>query len=259
MITITNNKVLGFVPRWATYPGFSLLFDNPGDSVSPMTEDGGLVKIDNAITDTGELSLYQAFVDTFSELGVPLLTNTYLFCPLPPYSYHLTVWDSINLGNIGSVSNLADREILEPFIFEFPGAFLRENRFTEVINASPLVTATDWNISFKFRDLAKWGNSAIVARLKPADAQSEAVLKRVADQREALYNKFPVQISHREFSPHITLGYFGNRESAQLTTPLIDAWTELMQASTDKLSITFNSISLYGFTDMVTFFKEVSQ
>jgi hypothetical protein len=29
MITITNHKISGFDPRWATFRGFSLLFDNP--------------------------------------------------------------------------------------------------------------------------------------------------------------------------------------------------------------------------------------
>jgi hypothetical protein len=34
VITVTNAKVGGFVPQWAAFRGFSILFDNPGDSLS---------------------------------------------------------------------------------------------------------------------------------------------------------------------------------------------------------------------------------
>lgn len=35
MITITNNKIAGLVPVWATFKGFSLLFDNPSECFQP--------------------------------------------------------------------------------------------------------------------------------------------------------------------------------------------------------------------------------
>ena len=33
-ISITNQKVAGFIPLWSEFRGFSLLFDNPSDSLS---------------------------------------------------------------------------------------------------------------------------------------------------------------------------------------------------------------------------------
>ena len=50
-------------------------------------------------------------------------------------------------------------------------------------------------------------------------------------------------------------GYFANKESAQLATPLIADWVEIFEETVSDLTITYHSISLYGFTDMITFFK----
>jgi hypothetical protein len=33
VITVTNAKVRGFLPEWAAFRGFSILFDTPGDTL----------------------------------------------------------------------------------------------------------------------------------------------------------------------------------------------------------------------------------
>jgi hypothetical protein len=91
--------------------------------------------------------------------------------------------------------------------------------------------------------------------LKPADQKFVEILKEIATRREVLYKNFPVKIAHSEYAPHVTFGYFANKESAQLTTPLISEWEKIFEEAIKDMTITYHNISLYGFTDMITFFK----
>src|SRR5574338_472367 len=100
MITVSNAKVAGFVPEWAAFRGFSVLFDSPGESLR-RTDRAALLACD--VDQDQALGLYRALRDALAALDVRLLTHTYLFCPLPPASYHVTAWDGANDGNLGSV------------------------------------------------------------------------------------------------------------------------------------------------------------
>ncbi|WP_332696198.1 hypothetical protein [Halalkalibacter lacteus] len=50
------------------------------------------------------------------------------------------------------------------------------------------------------------------------------------------------------------LGYFANKELAELSTSLIEEWNDKLLQNTSGQTITFTSNSLYGFTSMETFF-----
>lgn len=252
MITITHDKILGFTPRWAPYNGFSLLFDNPDGGFSPLQENNQLMKLDSASSHP-TLELYQAFVDTLDLIDTNLLTNTYLFCPLPPSTYHVTVWDGLNVGNLADV-NPSEQERWTDFVNKLPHTFHENSEFTSWAEASSLTQNLDWNIIFRLDTFYKWGTGMGIL-LKPADQESAQILTDIKNLREDLYKKFPVKISHPEYVPHVTLGYFANRESAQLTTPLIADWAKTFEEAVGDMTITYNSISLYGFTDMITFFK----
>ncbi len=252
MITITHDKILGFAPVWAPFNGFSLLFDNPDSGFTPLQENKKLMKLDNVLSHS-TLVLYQAFIDTLDRIDTDLLTNTYLFCPLPPSTYHVTVWDGLNVGNLARLSP-SENETWARFVEELPNSFQEDREFTDWSSVSSLTQNPDWNITFQFGTLYKWGTGMGVI-LKPADSGSEQTLREIENRRENLYANFPVKISHPEYVPHVTLGYFANRESAQLTTPLISDWGKMFEEATRDLTITYHGISLYGFTDMITFFK----
>ena len=252
MITITHDKILSFTPRWAPYNGFSLLFDNPDRGFSPLQENNQLMKLDSASSHP-TLELYQAFVDTLDLIDMNLLTNTYLFCPLPPSTYHVTVWDGLNVGNLTDV-NPSEQERWTDFVNKLPHTFHENSEFTGWASASLLTQNRDWNITFRYDTLHKW-SSGMGILLKPADQESAQILKEIENCREDFYENFPVNIAHSEYTPHVTLGYFANKESAQLTTPLIADWAKIFEEVVRDLTITYNTISLYGFTDMITFFK----
>lgn len=252
MITITHDKILGFTPLWAPYNGFSLLFDNPDGGFSRLQQNGERMKLDS-VSSHPTLELYQACVDALNKIDPNLLTNTYLFCPLPPSTHHVTVWDGLNVGNLVDVTP-SKQQTWGDFIRNLPHTFHEDSEFTRWANASPLTQNLDWDITFRLDTLYKWG-SGMGILLKPTDQKSERLLTEIVNHREALYENFPIKIKHFEYVPHVTLGYFANKESAQLATPLIADWAEIFEEMVSDLTITYHSISLYGFTDMITFFK----
>lgn len=255
MITITQNKVAGFEPRWAPFAGFSLLFDNPGDS---LTVDGDLAKITCASAAQGPLDLYSGLEKALEDLDRDLLIRTYLFCPLPPSSYHVTVWDGINVDNIWSVKP-AVRSDWSVFLNGLAPSLNGPPASMEVVTRSAL---GKWSgsISFQFEKLTLWGNQVLVARLQPAEEASERSLKDLSARRkdlsEAAGRELGVNFS-RSYSPHITLGYFANQEHAQIAHARMEHWTERFMAKLRESVITYASLDIYGFTDMASFFKVI--
>jgi hypothetical protein len=255
MMPITNPKIASIEPQWAPFKGFSLLFDNPGSSVSLMGE--RLLMADCSLDGNDDLALYRRFVGFLDAIGTHRLRDSYSFCPLPPYSYHVTVWDGLNDGNAGRVP-ADDQPRLTDFLNHLPDALGTDREFTPYVMRSALVTRVDRSIRFQFKALAKWSNQSLVAVLMPADGDSEHEFEQIVQDRAALSAQFQDRFGitmRTGYHPHVTLGYFANEQYAELCSTLVDGWTERLQEMVGRLTITFRSISLYGFTDMVTFFK----
>jgi hypothetical protein len=253
MISITNEKVAGFDPRWASFKGFSLLFDNLGMS---LTTAGPVAYIDCDVDGDADLLLYKALRNSLANIGLDILTNTYLFCPLPPASYHVTVWDGVNDGNVAHVV-AAHRSECEGFLQGLPYSLCESDLFPEIA-ASAAVSTPDWNIQFKFGWLEKWSNVSIVARLVPAIDTSAKAIRGLTDARAALTADFERRFGIRlqkTYVPHVTLGYFANQDLAEQATPFMESWNATFQHETSNLMMEVHRVSLYGFTDMATFFK----
>jgi len=61
---------------------------------------------------------------------------------------------------------------------------------------------------------------------------------------------------YEKYSPHFTLGYFANKDYGKLfTKDLLNELGKTFKKNLANQTIKFSSISLYGFTDMTTFFK----
>ncbi len=252
MFTISNQKVAGFEPRWADFRGYSLLFDNPGDS---LTSSGALLALDNQVDTNPELGFYQALNNSVGAIGREMMIRSYLFCPLPPSSYHVTVWDG---GNDANVANVVPgyRPQLEAQLKDFPSSLAQKNPLTDLVFAFPLVT-NQTIITFRFDRLVKWGNNVLVARLMPSE-DSQAEFQELVALRSSLSAEFAAVTGlslSRQYAPHVSLGYFANQESAQQVTPCIDTWSEVVREQIGEQHLAFHSVSLYGFTDMAHFFK----
>ena len=251
MFSITNDKVAGFTPRWQTFRGFSILFDNPGDC---LTASGLCLHLVGDVDTDGALGFYKALRDSLACLDPDLLTATYLFCPLPPPSYHVTVWDGANDGNASFVVS-DKRPALERLLAGLPDTLALPQEITAPAFHSPLVRRRDWDIEFRFDRLAIRG--ALVARLSPTQASEEAFAAFV-DERHRLndfiHETFGIA-AYDDYTPHVSLGYFGSREGAQSARPCLRDWNALFAERMEGRTITFSQASLYGFTDMATFFR----
>jgi hypothetical protein len=253
MLPITNEKVTGLEPHWAEFRGFTLLFDNPGASLKAIHS---IAYLECDVDADPDLSLFKAFREGLQRIGLEFLSKTYLFCPLPSESYHVTVWDGINASNLDKVVS-EHRPGCGRFLQALPDSVQDTSLFPEITN-SELLTRPDWNIRFKFAKIEKWGNVSIVALLEPADDESAAALHTLKNARTALTSDFERKFGvgpYPNYTPHVTLGYFANHDAAEQASPLMEAWNHSFHALTTGLTLELNQVSLYGFTDMATFFK----
>lgn len=254
MFLVTNPKIAGFIPEWSEFRGFSILFDNPGDRLLPLDDQDNLNMLSCDLK-SEKLKLYKSLNQTFSQF--PEMSGTYLFCPLPFHSYHVTLWDGINDANVQNILPEYRSEAGD-LLQELPGSLLKKSEFLEIENR-PLSISMEGSVEFEFDKLAKWGNSVLVARLKPSDSRSEKILKKIEVKRQGLINVYRertgLQTCSLSYSPHVSLGYFANKEKAELASPMIEKWNDQFESSTEGLTITFSSNSLYGFNNMTTFFR----
>lgn len=238
-IEITNPKLESLEPRWARFRGFSLLFENPAD------DDGR--------------ALYRALEDGIAErVGDPLVTELGL-CPLPPESYHVTVWDGVNDGNLAQVVP-EYRAAWEAFLHAIPRLSFPDDLFRE-IRASTLLACPDWNLRLRCEQIENWNHISVVARLGPADAGSAVALQRLAEARTELSQvhdaKFGVQ-PYPDYTPHITLGYFANAALAAQSAPAVARWNAALLDQTAGLVLPFHRIRPSIFTDMASFGRDDS-
>lgn len=255
MFLITNPKILGFTPQWSQFRGFSILFDNPSDRLLPLDENKEL-KLLSCDIETEELRLYKSLYQTITLFTD--MKNSYLFCPLPSHSYHVTLWDGVNEANVQAVSRI-HRFKAEDLLEDLPHTFLKEYEFF-CTEDQPLNINMKEPITFQFDKLRKWGNSVLVASLRPVNSQSQTLLHKIEKERKHLIEKykghFGLKTCKYSYTPHVSLGYFANKELAELTTSMIDSWNEHFLTNTKGQTITFTSNSLYGFNNMATFFKK---
>jgi hypothetical protein len=256
MITITNPRIAGFVPRWAPFRGFTILFDNPGRS---LTRVGRQLVVDGDLDADPALGFYRGLRDNLAGLGIDLLTNTYLFCPLPPPSYHVTLCDGGHQGDIGAMRP-EQRHKLATLLDGLPEALTPANDLIARAMASPLVTGGR-ELRFRYDRLVIWSNVVLVALLAAADAESESALAALGDERRRLAAQFRQDDGFGpggNYLPHVSLGYFANRELAQRALPCLADWERAFAGRMPGKVLPLAGASVYGFTDLVTFFKSAA-
>jgi hypothetical protein len=254
MLTFTNLKIAGFSPVWATYRGFSLLFDNSSDGLA-----------------SPGVHFYDRLNECLEKLqhdgGRSILTTAFLFCPLPREAYHVTVWDGISDGNISKVK-AGGRLQAADFLAQLRDSPDRESpcdvpNFLEMVLRHQLVSFSR-TITLSFAGLRIWGNDVLVATLRPGvsagtDAHSRAstevyagMLGLRADLNGAFAGEHGVA-ARDEYVPHVSLGYFANAEHAELAKPRLADWNATFQDTMAGLQVRFTSIGLYTFTSMAQF------
>ena len=257
MTIVTNAKLhtAGLEATWAHWPGCSVLFDNPGTSLLDIGD--GLARMNSRTGEDPAIAFYTTLEQMLATLDLPKMAEEFGFCPLPSYSYHVTAWDGINPGNIGTVS-ANHRLALQEFIAGMPGALHRQPPALDFLASSALLTQDFGSLNFRFLELVNWSDTAILARVDAADAASAERLKAITANRQALYARMSEILgtpAGSGYYPHVTLGYFANREQGALSRPFLAEWNARFAQRMVGLTLTFASMSLYGFTDMITFCK----
>jgi 2'-5' RNA ligase len=244
--------------RFASFYGFSLLFDNPGtDNLTPMESPPGqaLVKLNNNLREPA-LELYAGLHKGLTTVGLQALNDGHSFSALDAASYHVTAWDGLNDANTNRIRKEYRGELCE-WLGDLPDS-LRSGRFTKEARLSSLVGNRE--IEFRFDKLTVFrGAGVLVALLKAQDGYKQA-LEEIAQEQLALYasyeRTFGLKRPGYPFTPHISLGYFWPRQQFDTAWTKRKDWHEAFAPHAQDCTIRFSSISLYGFLDMETFFRQ---
>lgn len=254
-IRISNNK-LSALNKWATFKGFSILFDNPRESYT--SADNGLVQI-NCNAKEKRTKFYTILHQSIAKILPEFPKDNTSFCPLPLSSYHVTLWDGVNHDNIDKLKP-EFIESTKTYIEELPGSFCNQQAFHSIIKSSLAEINSTPDVHFMFDKLTIW-KTVLVARIKPANEVSLIALEQlksirlnlILDFKENFGNIFSER--HMNYSPHISLGYFANPEyGGSIRKEILNNWTSIFMKQTKGITLRFSGAGLYGFSDMVTFF-----
>lgn len=242
-LAITNDKLIGLEPSWRRYHGISVLFDNPGTRPGP-----GIVRLEDIpVDDPDRQRLYDELADAVAG-GDRRLRDRYGLCPLPRHSFHVTVCDGPNERDaVPHVSALLDDlpSSLDRLAVELPF----------MAGAEVLTTVAGTPVTLVVSEIAIWGH-VLVARLAPHGPEHRVALERVTRARDLLVQDLWTNLGLRtqRWRPHVSLGYFPNRDAADAAVAALPpAFRSLPERL--RTPITFSSAAVYGFADMVSFFR----
>lgn len=257
MPNITNHKITDLTPTWADFRGFTFLFDNPNPSKNLLGVGNNLHKVNCYKPDTS-IVFYRILNEVLADIGLGSSSNNYSFCPLPFASYHVTYLDGINDKNKTSLNPL-DRINFNIFLKNLPDSLKSNTKFTH-FPASCLLEKLEHPIHFEFDNLSNWGNTVLAVQLKPR-IESKEIYQELMQKRQSIFKEFVSKLGfseppeQRDYVPHISLGYFANKNGGELSLAKIEGWVDSFRKMLESKTITFDRLSLYGFTDMTTFFK----
>lgn len=242
---ITNEKIADLSPRWQRYPGFSLLFDNPGDSLKPSGPH-------QLLATSRSVPFYRRLYDA---VATSRLSGTRAFCMLPYASLHVTALDGLNAGSVDRAAS-SIRERARDYIMRLPHSLCEQPPFVEPLRTSEL-TSRSWALELEVEDLVVWGESVLAARLRPAPG-AQPIFKRFKRMRQALHHSYANQFGvagRAHYVPHVTLGYFANRPAARRARRLLGKEAEPIAREAREERLPLSCVRLYAFTDMATFVR----
>ena len=251
MIALDNPKIAGLCVRWAEFRGFSLLFDNPGDG--GLAADGLL---DCRPDDHPALALYAALSHWQDRCGRQTLLLEHGLAPMPPSTFHVTAWDGINAATLAA-QTAPVRAAARAWLDALPARARWPDELAVCTAAREAIEAV-LPIRFRFAALRNTRGIGIVAELEPADAEQRErfeALQRVRQQHARAARQAWGHAYTTPLEPHVTLGYFLRPVDAERAQPRIGDWDTQLREATDGLSIRFASVGLYGFIDMVRFYR----
>ena len=235
--------------KWKKFPGFSLLF-YAGDK----NFNGNMLFNNLPQANSFYQILHKVFTDYASEN--PLLSDDSKFLNLDFPSWHVTVWDGINQANFSQLQR-EDLTYFSRFMNSLKYSDIHPDIRTLVEKSIRWMNSTG-EIRFAFRKLYNYENKVMVVSLKPADISSLEKLHKIKLIRRNLNNYFEDHFgfaTSKRYLPHTSLGYFVDEQAGEDFEPYHEELNSLLEKKLTNSKIAFNSVGLFGFTDMVSFFK----
>lgn len=235
--------------KWKKFHGFSLLF-----SPKEGNFDGNLLSNKVANASPFHKTLHQVFKDFSSQDSV--LSHTNKFLKLDFASWHITVWDGINGGNFDLLQN-NDTHYFSRFMQSLEYSDVHHD-IRDLIEKSIRWMNSSGQIRFAFRKLYNFENRVLVISLKPADLHSLDSLHKIKLIRRNLNKYFEENFglpTGKRYLPHISLGYFVEEQSGKDFAFKHNELNTILEESLKGKTIDIDSVGLFGFSDMITFFK----
>ena len=244
---LTNPRIASLTPTWASFRGFTLLFDNPGHGL-------GANAGDRVLTTDPETDFYKAVRTALAEIDSERQAAEFGLCWLPADTYHVTAWDGINDANVADVTPQYSDQANE-FLTGLPHSLREPAPFTLFAEEH----LCDWQrpLTFRFESLVNWRNHALGAQLCPVTegrANFAAFEARRAMLNDGFHAEFGTKASS-EYGPHSTLGYFANEDDAERSHAQLAAWQSVFVHRLHGHVLRLQQISLYGFTNLTHFVK----
>ena len=238
--------------EWKRYTGYSYLFDNPGNCL--VSNDAKRLSNDDSV------AIYNWLWAGMERIGGDELISRHLLFPLPRNTYHVTVWDGINIENIENIVEPYKTELEEFFSGlpssiggKWPGAS-PSCQFEEHVGAA-------FTIKFRLRPRPLYlrGKTVLAADLEPCEGKSRALYRTINKARNDLDEQFLERYGKPKnagFVPYVALGYFADPEIAESAWGARrEEWGNIF-SDVGEQEIEFRSIGLYAFTDMVSYYRD---
>jgi hypothetical protein len=197
--------------------------------------------------------------DAVNSIDSETLAQRFLFFVLPSSTYHVTVWDGVNKGNMERLGPDGKRQFEEYFANGIEGVVRSWPPFSECSGYTGAFDGIE-RIRLRYRGLRARGSTVLVVELEvdPDDQQGLEVLKEIQLRRQRLDETFANFGKPENYllRPHVAIGYFAD---SNLGTGALFQYMDAWMAEFDRIlrgsTIEFSDISLYAFMDMVTYFR----
>lgn len=252
MLPAVNSKikVQGIVYDWAEFKGISYLFDSPPESYRP----DGLLCHGNSGSDFVP-EFYRKILESFGAIEASELQLLYSLILLPPSSFHVTATDGLYCEIIDKVDE-AHRQRFQDFIEGLPESLASAaEKIPEFLGS---VLDRDWDLNLCFDDLAIWGDSVLVVKLKPCSKEDEVRLAEFKTARLDFFkNNSHLPLGIGDYTPHCSLGYFAAPTYAAAARSQIPYWSKIIREHMKDTALSLNTCSLHCFKDMSRFYKQL--
>jgi hypothetical protein len=237
-------------PVWRPFSGLSLLYDPPGCNATSGVERLERVRADAVGDDRlleGLARLAERAAGTLGAAGIEIAL-------LPARTYHVTLCDGVNTANLDAVDTVA-RPAAAELLERLPDSLLWDDPLLDGLRtARALAEVRRWPVTVRATGLEVRGH-ALVVPLAPVDADAARALARHADARGELVDELGrLGVRAPAWHPHVTLGYLERRPAEGLPEGALPD-PDAVVAATSGATLTLRTAAVYGFADMLTFWR----